>query len=477
MKCPNCGNEIPDGKLYCENCGHEIHIVPEFDSVQEKISENMTEITEAIKRQEQIDAAKQKVLEEKEARHRHLIHILIALLVTSVSVGALIIFFLYSRINSKSYYVGEAYKASAAGDYDKSVEMINKALAISEKNGDKDIDLVIQKADYQNRGGRIDAAITTLTPYLNDTALSDDDEVSVYGKVVDIYTSAGNYLEIATLLDKCSNQKVTDSFRDYMISDPVFDIPSGDYDDIVYISINSSCNGSIFYTTDGTTPTTSSHLYNKPIELTDGEFSVSAIAVNRYGVSSGVTSGQYIVGVSIPDAPEVTTESGSYTSPTLIYVEEPEKGEVYYTTDGTDPTTDSEMYTAPISMPVGSSTYRFAVITDDEVSSEIVTYTYNYSPSSSLSKNDGPNYIIVALIRNGELAATDGTITGSTSKYSYSYVKTNQIGSYGNFYIYSETITDINGNSASTGRSFAVNLTNFTVNIFDERNGTLSQLG
>jgi hypothetical protein len=262
-----------------------------------------------------------------------------------------------------------------------------------------------------------------------------------------------------------------------MIADPMFDIPSGDYDDMVYISISSSCNGSIFYTTDGTTPTTSSHLYNKPIELTDGEFSVSAIAVNRYGVSSGVTSGQYIVGVSIPDAPEVTTESGSYTSPTLIYVEEPEKGEVYYTTDGTDPTTDSEMYTAPISMPVGSSTYRFAVITDDEVSSEIVTYTYNYSPSSSLSKNDGPNYIIVALIRNGELAATDGTITGSTSKYSYSYVKTNQIGSYGNFYIYSETITDINGNSASTGRSFAVNLTNFTVNIFDERNGTLSQLG
>ena len=29
MKCPNCGEELKEGYLYCEKCGEEIRIVPE----------------------------------------------------------------------------------------------------------------------------------------------------------------------------------------------------------------------------------------------------------------------------------------------------------------------------------------------------------------------------------------------------------------------------------------------------------------
>ena len=31
MKCPNCGAEMEEGKLYCEHCGEDIHIVPDFE--------------------------------------------------------------------------------------------------------------------------------------------------------------------------------------------------------------------------------------------------------------------------------------------------------------------------------------------------------------------------------------------------------------------------------------------------------------
>ena len=31
MKCPNCGTELEEEKLLCENCGYEVRIVPEFD--------------------------------------------------------------------------------------------------------------------------------------------------------------------------------------------------------------------------------------------------------------------------------------------------------------------------------------------------------------------------------------------------------------------------------------------------------------
>ena len=40
MKCPNCGKELKDGKLLCEFCGDEIHIVPDFEpEIENKIEE------------------------------------------------------------------------------------------------------------------------------------------------------------------------------------------------------------------------------------------------------------------------------------------------------------------------------------------------------------------------------------------------------------------------------------------------------
>ncbi|MGN1146214.1 MAG: zinc-ribbon domain-containing protein, partial [Acetatifactor sp.] len=31
MKCPNCGAKMPENSLYCEHCGEDIHIVPDFE--------------------------------------------------------------------------------------------------------------------------------------------------------------------------------------------------------------------------------------------------------------------------------------------------------------------------------------------------------------------------------------------------------------------------------------------------------------
>ena len=35
MKCPNCGKELKTGQLYCESCGQEIQIVPDYDPLDE----------------------------------------------------------------------------------------------------------------------------------------------------------------------------------------------------------------------------------------------------------------------------------------------------------------------------------------------------------------------------------------------------------------------------------------------------------
>ena len=42
MKCPRCGSEIKDGRLFCEKCGEEIRIVQDFEP--EKLSHHIEEM-------------------------------------------------------------------------------------------------------------------------------------------------------------------------------------------------------------------------------------------------------------------------------------------------------------------------------------------------------------------------------------------------------------------------------------------------
>ena len=46
MKCPNCGFEIPEGHMYCDNCGKEINFVPDFEP---EVENEINEISEAYK--------------------------------------------------------------------------------------------------------------------------------------------------------------------------------------------------------------------------------------------------------------------------------------------------------------------------------------------------------------------------------------------------------------------------------------------
>lgn len=45
MKCPNCGADLADDKLYCENCGQEIQFVPDYEpEIEQSITETLSEI-------------------------------------------------------------------------------------------------------------------------------------------------------------------------------------------------------------------------------------------------------------------------------------------------------------------------------------------------------------------------------------------------------------------------------------------------
>ena len=273
----------------------------------------------------------------------------------------------------------------------------------------------------------------------------------------------GAELKVSEILKDCKDENILDLYRDYLVEKPVVEAPSGTYEDSLYLSIEPQAGCIIRYTLDGTVPDESSEVYTEPVTLTTGVYTVWVNATNKFGVSSDVTRCSYKIVPSRPGLPVLKTPSGTYKNPEKIELEIPERGEIRYTTDGTDPTEESELYTEPIPMPDGVSTFKFAVISPEGVSGDIVEAHYNRKAETAVTSADGQNYIIVALIRSGEIVDVNGTIRDGSARFSYWLEGQHQIEGRGSFFIYSEMLTDLTGSSALTGRRFAVNAASGTV--------------
>ena len=67
MKCPKCGLEIPEGHMYCDNCGTEINIVPDFEpEVENEINATLSGVADELNRDE-------KAKEEKRRKRKALL--------------------------------------------------------------------------------------------------------------------------------------------------------------------------------------------------------------------------------------------------------------------------------------------------------------------------------------------------------------------------------------------------------------------
>jgi len=89
------------------------------------------------------------------------------------------------------------------------------------------------------------------------------------------------------------NITITQSGSTQMAAQPTFSVPAGLYTSPITVSITSTTdNASIYYTTDGTTPTTSSTLYTNPITISQTS-TLKAIATASGYINSTVASATY----------------------------------------------------------------------------------------------------------------------------------------------------------------------------------------
>ena len=139
----------------------------------------------------------------------------------------------------------------------------------------------------------------------------------------------------------------------------------------------------IYYTMDGSIPTSLSHKYSGPIYIS-ASATLRAIAVAG-AISSMVATSAYKI--EAPPSPSISPAGGTFNSAQVVLLSDADPNSyIYYTTDGSRPTESSQRYTVPIK--VSNSTTLSALAVSGTVKSSPSSDTYVFVDPPSVSLRD-----------------------------------------------------------------------------------------
>lgn len=399
MKCRYCKAEIPEGELYCKKCGREVQIVPDYNPLEEMLTaqiqldgnEQESELDQYInqnrrnnnrtgqtagrntvstgrmltekerRKRQSAKAARKKALRRK----RRIVLLIMAAIVVLAGAGFYVIY-----QNSYNGIMKKAQKAAQSKDYTTAEAYYKQAISKNTKKADAytglaDVYLLQDKTDEG----------TTL---FEEAVSKQSGNVELYKACMDFYLKSDQNMEIPELLDSVSDSML-EKLSDYVVDEPKFSLEdSTTYDDVQKLLLTAD-KDTIYYTTDGTDPDLTSTKYtSEGIQISEGETTIKAIAVNKKGVPSSISKKIYTVEFPVEDAPAVSPSTGQYDEAVQIEVKVPEGYTAYYTTDGTDPTTASTKYTGPIDMPKGETLFKVVLVNGKGRMSGITTRNYMY---------------------------------------------------------------------------------------------------
>lgn len=138
---------------------------------------------------------------------------------------------------------------------------------------------------------------------------------------------------------------------------------AGTYNSAQNVTLTDPTAGAvIYYTTDGSTPTTASAVYSAPIAVTQSE-TISAFAVASGDAASAVVIEPYTL-VFPTATPTFTPKAGAYATAQSVTIADATAGAtIYYTTDGTTPTTASKTYSTAIPVTATTTVQAIAMAT------------------------------------------------------------------------------------------------------------------
>jgi hypothetical protein len=203
---------------------------------------------------------------------------------------------------------------------------------------------------------------------------------------------------------------------------PIISPPTGTYNSTQTVTISDTTPGAaIYYTTDGTTPTTLSAKYTAPVTVSSSE-TIQAVAGASGYLTSAVASAAYTINLTATATPLFSPAAGTYTSGQTVTISDATPGAtIYYTTDGTTPTAASPKYLGAITVS-STETLNAIAAASGYTTSAVASATYTISPPPAFSLSASPSSLSVAQGGSGTSIITVGTASGFSGAVSLSAI-------------------------------------------------------
>ncbi len=374
MICSHCKAEIEDGSLYCNHCGKAVQIVPDYNVLEDEVLPAIVFSDSKKNSSSTVRGSKSKgkghgLFATKSARQ-------VAMLFSAIFIVFVLgLFAIHGYTHSYSFLINEGKSAADSQNFDSAINYYREALTVTDDPGEA----YILIAEAQVAAGYSDEAASTLKTLLTD----DPENLIAFNILIDLYVET----EDMDGLDEMASLAVTDEEKklvsENLIASPRFSIPGGEFRDDIRLSLSVEGDYEIYYTTDGTAPS----LHNgvrfdgTPIDISIGSTEVTAACIRKDGRIGRAVSETYTIIYEAPALPVVSPVGGRLTRETYVTItcNSPDT-EIYYTWDGTVPTSSSSRYTAPIPVPEGNSILSVIAIDKHDLISQVLQTNYIYLP-------------------------------------------------------------------------------------------------
>ncbi len=197
-------------------------------------------------------------------------------------------------------------------------------------------------------------------------------------------------------------------------------INGGIYNTTQNITLTMSEPGTIYYTTNGTDPTITSLTYTTPIIISENT-TLKYLAVNLAGYNSPIYTQTYTIDKIAPTA-KTNINGGLYNSTKFVSLSMNKNGTIYYTINGSTPTTTSTKYTGPITIS-STTTLKFLAVDLAGNKSPIYSQTYTIDKVAPKVSSTSPtnNAIKVSLTAPITIKFSKNIVAGAN--YSKIYIK------------------------------------------------------
>lgn len=194
--------------------------------------------------------------------------------------------FIYDREFTRDMLLGFARFSESKGNHAVATWFYNQAYA---QSGNSDAVAIELAEQYKSSGNYTKAEFTLCN------AIADGAGIDVYIALSKVYVEQDKLLDAVNMLNNVTNAEVKHQLEIMRPTAPVASPTPGFYTQYISVALQSEMS-TIYASGNGKYPSTTTNRYTVPLQLTDGENTICAVAIDDNGLVSPLSTFVYTVG-------------------------------------------------------------------------------------------------------------------------------------------------------------------------------------